>query len=140
MAISRVSGNQIATSTQAIITTLSFLNTNSVLRLPSGTTAQRPTGVSIGTLRFNSTIDQAEIYKADDGTGSAGLSPVAGGGPAIGTDSIIRTNHNRIQENLTVGPTANNGAEFTNGMSAGPISIDSGFTVTVESGAAWSVR
>ena len=140
MAISRVRGNQIATSTQAIITTLSFLNTNSVLRLPSGTTAQRPTGVSIGTLRFNSTIDQAEIYKADDGTGSAGWSPVAGGGPAIGTDSIIRTNHNQIQENLTVGPTANNGAEFTNGMSAGPISINSGFTVTVESGAAWSVR
>ena len=140
MAISRVSGNQIATSTQAIITTLSFLNTNSVLRLPSGTTAQRPTGVSIGTLRFNSTIDQAEIYKADDGTGSAGWAPVAAGGPAIGTDSIIRTNHNQIQENLTVGPTANNGAEFTNGMSAGPISIDSGFTVTVESGAAWSVR
>ena len=140
MAISRVSGNQIATSTQAIITTLSFLNTNSVLRLPSGTTAQRPTGVSIGTLRFNSTIDQAEIYKADDGTGSAGWAPVAGGGPSLGTDSIIRTNHNRIQENITVGPTANNGAEFTNGMSAGPISIDSGFTVTVESGAAWSVR
>ena len=140
MAISRVSGNQIATSTQAIITTLSFLNTNSVLRLPSGTTAQRPTGVSIGTLRFNSTIDQAEIYKADDGTGTAGWAPVAGGGPSLGTDSIIRTNHNRIQENITVGPTANNGAEFTNGMSAGPISIDSGFTVTVESGAAWSVR
>ena len=140
MAISRVSGNQIATSTQAIITTLKFFNTNSVLELPTGTTAQRPTGVSIGTLRFNSTIDQAEIYKADDGTGSAGWSPVAGGGPAIGTDSIIRTNHNQIAENLTVGPTANNGAEFTNGMSAGPISINSGFTVTVESGAAWSVR
>tara|TARA_B100000242_G_scaffold236822_1_gene176688 strand:- start:188 stop:610 length:423 start_codon:yes stop_codon:yes gene_type:complete len=140
MAISRVSGNQIATSTQALITTLKFFNTNSVLELPTGTTAQRPTGVSIGTLRFNSTIDQAEIYKADDGTGSAGWSPVAGGGPAIGTDSIIRTNHNQIAENLTVGPTANNGAEFTNGMSAGPISINSGFTVTVESGAAWSVR
>ena len=140
MALSRVSGNQIATSTQALITTLKFFNTNSVLELPTGTTAQRPTGVSIGTLRFNSTIDQAEIYKADDGTGSAGWSPVAGGGPAIGTDSIIRTNHNQIAENLTVGPTANNGAEFTNGMSAGPISINSGFTVTVESGAAWSVR
>ena len=83
MAISRVSGNQIATTTQAIITTLSFLNTNSVFRLPAGTTAQRPTGVSIGTLRFNSTIDQAEIYKADDGTGSPGWTPVAGGGPAL---------------------------------------------------------
>ena len=138
MAISRVSGNQIATSTQAIITTLSFLNTNSVLRLPAGTQAQRPTGVSVGTLRFNTDLDSAEIYKADDGTGSAGWTPVAGGGPSLGTDSIIRTNANTIAENISVGPSA--GAEFANGMSAGPITINSGFTVTVESGGAWSVR
>ncbi|AGH26375.1 hypothetical protein CPPG_00058 [Cyanophage P-RSM1] len=141
MAISRVSGNQIATSTQAIITTLSFLNTNSVLRIPVGTQAQRPTGVSVGTLRFNTDLDSAEIYKADDGTGSAGWTPVAGGGPSLGTDSIIRTNNNVIAENLTVGPTANGGdPKFTNGMSAGPITINTGFTVTVESGASWSVR
>ncbi len=138
MAISRVSGNQIATSTEAIITTLSFLNTNSVFRLPAGTQAQRPTGVSVGTLRFNSDLDSAEIYKADDGTGSAGWAPVAGGGPSLGTDSIIRTNANTIAENISVGPSA--GAEFANGMSAGPITINSGFTVTVESGGAWSVR
>ena len=138
MAISRVSGNQIATSTQAIITTLSFLNTNSVLRIPAGTQAQRPTGVSVGTLRFNTDLDSAEIYKADDGTGSAGWAPVAGGGPSLGTDSIIRTNANTIAENISVGPSA--GAEFANGMSAGPITINSGFTVTVESGGAWSVR
>ncbi len=138
MAISRVSGNQIATSTQAIITTLSFLNTNSVLRIPAGTQAQRPTGVSVGTLRFNTDLDSAEIYKADDGTGSAGWTPVAGGGPSLGTDSIIRTNNNVIAENISVGPSA--GAEFTNGMSAGPITINSGFTVTVESGGSWSVR
>ena len=79
MAISRISGNQISTSTNAIISTLSFLNTNSVLRVPAGTTAQRPTGVSVGTLRFNSTLDAAEIYKADDGTGSAGWAPISGG-------------------------------------------------------------
>ena len=138
MAISRVSGNQIATCTQAIITTLSFLNTNSVFRLPAGTQAQRPTGISVGTLRFNSDLDSAEIYKADDGTGSAGWAPVAGGGPSLGTDSIIRTNANTIAENISVGPSA--GAEFANGMSAGPITINSGFTVTVESGGAWSVR
>ena len=47
MAVKRISGNQIADSTQAIITTLSFLNTNSVFRLPAGTTGQRPTGVSL---------------------------------------------------------------------------------------------
>ena len=116
MAITRISGNQISDSTSAIITTLSFLSTNSVFRLPAGSTANRPTGVSVGTLRFNTSLDSAEIYKADDGTGSAGWSPVAGGGPSLGTDSIIRTNPTTISEDITVGPSAGN--EFANGMSA----------------------
>jgi len=137
MAISRISGNQISTSTAAILTTLSFLNQTSVLRIPSGTTANRPTGVSVGTIRFNTDTDAAEIYKADDGSGSAGWASVSGGGPALGDDSIIRTNANTISENITVGPTA--GSEFANGMSAGPIEISSGYTVTVESGGSWSI-
>jgi len=137
MAITKISGNQISQSTSAIITTLSFLSTNSVFRLPAGSTANRPTGVSVGTLRFNTSLDSAEIYKADDGTGSAGWSPVAGGGPSLGTDSIIRTNPTTISENITVGPSAGN--EFANGMSAGPITVANGYTVTVESGGSWSV-
>ena len=137
MAITKISGNQISQSTSAIITTLSFFSTNSVFRLPAGTTGNRPTGISVGTMRFNTSLDSAEIYKADDGTGSAGWSPVAGGGPSLGTDSIIRTNPTTISENITVGPTAGN--EFANGMSAGPITVANGFTVTVESGGSWSV-
>ena len=140
MAISRISGNQISTSTEAIISTLSFLNATSVLRVPSGTTAQRPTGVSVGTLRFNTDLDAAEIYKADNGTGSAGWAPISGGGPSLGQDSVVRTNANTISENLTVGPTAGGGAEYANGMSAGPITIANGFTITIEKGASWSVR
>ena len=62
---------------------------------------------------------------------------MSGGGPALGDDSIIRTNANTISENITVGPTA--GGEFANGMSAGPIEISSGYTVTVESGGSWSI-
>ena len=108
------------------------------MKIPTGTTAQRPTGVSVGTMRFNSSTDAAEIYKADDGTGSAGWASVSGGGPSLGDKSVIRTNAATIAENITVGPTA--GAEFANGMSAGPITINSGFTVTVESGGAWSIR
>ena len=138
MALSKISGNQVDTTTEAIITTLSFLNTNSVLRVPAGTQAQRPTGISVGTIRFNTDSDSAEIYKADDGTGSAGWTAISGGGPALGTDSIIRTNPTTIGENITVGPTA--GDEFANGMSAGPITIANGFTVTVETGGAWSIR
>lgn len=137
MAITKISGNQISQSTSAIITTLSFFSTNSIFRLPAGTTGNRPTGISVGTMRFNTSLDSAEIYKADDGTGSAGWSPVAGGGPSLGTDSIIRTNPTTISENITVGPTAGN--EFANGMSAGPITVANGFTVTVESGGSWSV-
>ncbi len=137
MALTKISGNQISQSTSAIITTLSFFSTNSVFRLPAGTTGNRPTGISVGTMRFNTSLDSAEIYKADDGTGSAGWSPVAGGGPSLGTDSIIRTNPTTISENITVGPTAGN--EFANGMSAGPITIGNGYTVTVESGGSWSV-
>ena len=137
MALTKISGNQISQSTSAIITTLSFFSTNSVFRLPAGTTGNRPTGISVGTMRFNTSLDSAEIYKADDGTGSAGWSPVAGGCPSLGTDSIIRTNPTTISENITVGPTAGN--EFANGMSAGPITIGNGYTVTVESGGSWSV-
>ena len=137
MAITKISGNQISDSTSAIITTLSFLNQNSVLRVPSGTTANRPTGVSVGTIRFNTDNDAAEIYKADDGTGSAGWASISGGGPSLGSDSIIRTNPTTISENSTIGPTA--GSEFANGMSAGPITIANGYTVTIESNGSWSV-
>ena len=137
MAITKISGNQISDSTSAIITTLSFLNQNSVLRVPSGTTANRPTGVSVGTIRFNTDNDAAEIYKADDGTGNAGWASISGGGPSLGSDSIIRTNPTTISENITIGPTA--GSEFANGMSAGPITIANGYTVTIESNGSWSV-
>mgnify|MGYP001397808650 FL=1 len=139
MAISRISGNQISTTTEAILTTLSFMNTNSVFKLPVGTTAQRPVGVTAGTLRYNSEIDNAEIYVNDIGDGTAGWAPVAGGGPSIGEDSVIRCNPSTIAENLTVGPVANNDAKYTNGFTAGPITIQSGYTVTIENNAAWSV-
>ena len=139
MAISRISGNQISTTTEAILTTLSFMNTNSVFKLPVGTTAQRPVGVTAGTLRYNSEIDNAEIYVNDIGDGTAGWAPVAGGGPSIGEDSVIRCNPATIAENLTIGPVANNDAKYTNGFTAGPITINSGYTVTIENNAAWSV-
>ena len=138
MAVTRISGNQIATTTAAQIQSLTFSQGTSVLRIPASTTAQQPTGVSPGTIRFNTDNDAAEIYKADDGTGSAGWASISGGGPSLGSDSIIRTNPTTISENITIGPTA--GSEFANGMSAGPITIASGYTVTIETGAAWSVR
>ena len=52
------------------------------------------------------------------------------GGPSLGTGSIIRTNIDTISEDITI--PAN-----TNGMSAGPISIADGYTVTLEG--TWSI-
>ena len=54
------------------------------------------------------------------------------GGPSKGASSIIRTNANIISENITF--DAN-----TNGISAGPISVASGYTITVTNGTAWSI-
>lgn len=50
--------------------------------------------------------------------------------PYVGSNSIIRTNANNIAENITIDSD-------TNGMSAGPIQIDSGYTVTLNG--EWSI-
>ena len=50
--------------------------------------------------------------------------------PWVGSNSIIRTNSQNITENITI-------ESSTNGMSAGPIEIDSGYTVTVNG--EWSI-
>ena len=62
--------------------------------------------------------------------GSGVLTWAAGGGPSLGTASIIRTNAQTISENITISST-------TNGMSAGPITIADTYTVTVNGN--WSI-
>lgn len=138
MALTQINGNQISTTTRALIESLSFASANSVLQLPSGTTAQRPTGVAYGSIRFNTTLDTVEVWKSDsDGQGTDGWGSVGGGGPSRGRDSIVRTNRNYINENLTIGPSQ--GEQFSNGMTAGPVTINSGFTVTIDTNGSWSI-
>ena len=55
---------------------------------------------------------------------------VALGGPSLGLNSVIRTNANVINESITI--PAN-----TNGMTAGPVTIGDGYTVTVNG--TWSI-
>ncbi len=52
--------------------------------------------------------------------------------PSLGTASIIRTNAKVIAENITFAGTEN-------GMSIGPITVNSGYTVTVASGSTWVI-
>ena len=134
----KIIGNQIDQVTRAIIEALQVteqinlpaLNQSQVTAL--GTPAY-------GTLVYNSTEDMAQIYKQDAAQGVPGWDDVGGGGPSLGEDSIIRTNGKNIQENITVGATANGGPEFANGATIGPVQIDNGFTVTVENGATWNI-
>ena len=61
---------------------------------------------------------------------SAGNESAVGGSPYLGTDWIIRTNAQSIGEDITVPST-------TNGMTVGPVTISTGFTVTVDG--YWSI-
>ena len=52
------------------------------------------------------------------------------GGPSVGTNSLIRTNSQNVNEDVTISTT-------TNGLSAGPVEVLTGWTVTVDGN--WTV-
>ena len=82
-------------------------------------------------LKASNTPTNGYVLTAQSGnTGGMTWAEMTGGGPSLGTDSIIRTNGQTINENITIGST-------TNGMSAGPITIANNKTVTVNGN--WSI-
>tara|TARA_B100000902_G_scaffold320060_1_gene312492 strand:+ start:155 stop:1012 length:858 start_codon:yes stop_codon:yes gene_type:complete len=134
----KIIGNQIDQVTRAIMEALQVTEQINLPALNQAAVTALGTP-AYGTLVYNTTEDMAQIYKADAAQGVPGWDDVGGGGPSLGEDSIIRTNGKNIQENITIGSTANGGPEFANGATIGPVQIDNGFTVTVENGAAWNV-
>ena len=105
-------------------------NYTSALKIPVGTTAQRPGSPSTGQFRWNSTTGSAEIYD-----GSA-FSAVGGGGGATGGDNgdnaVFWENQLEVTHDYTI--TAARGAG-----SFGEITINSGKTVTIPSGSSWTI-
>ncbi len=100
------------------------------IRLPTGTTAQRPSvGVSTqGMMRYNTTLSKFEGYSYPAETWGT-LGGGAGGG---GADEIF------VENAMTV----TNDYELTSGKSAssvGPITVNSGVTVTIPSGQNWVI-
>ena len=96
------------------------------LDLPAGTTAQRSGSPNSGMIRFNTTLSTFEGYN-----GTAWGS-IGGGATGGGSDDIFYENGQTVTASYQL--TANK-----NAVSAGPITIDSGVTVTVPSGASWVV-
>jgi hypothetical protein len=95
--------------------------------LPNGTTAQRPSSTVEGQFRYNSQLDVFEGY-------SNGAWGQVGGGQMYGQAAIkaVFFNNTNIAEDITI-------KAGTNGGTFGPITIDNGFAVTVESGSTWTV-
>lgn len=96
------------------------------LDLPVGTTAQRPGTPNSGMIRYNSSLGQFEGY-----SGTA-WGQLGGGATGAGGDVVFLENGQTVTTSYTL--TTNR-----NAVSAGPITINAGITVTVPSGANWSI-
>lgn len=103
-----------------------LLTGTGVLDLPVGTTAQRPGSPTSGMIRFNTTLSQFEGYN-----GTA-WSQVGGGATGGGADTVFLENSNTVTTNYTLSTNKN-------AVSAGPVTINAGITVTVPSGASWVI-
>lgn len=134
----KIIGNQIDSSTVALMTSLTLSGN---FKLPALTTSNRPSSPNAGQMIFDTDLDNVVVWRLKTGPtkNTAAWAVVGAGGPSVGTNSIIRTNAPTISENITVGPTANGGAEYTNGFSGGPISLANGYTLTIENGASYVI-
>ena len=97
--------------------------------IPAGNNStDRPSPASAGYLRFNTTDTTFE------GWDGSTWGPIGGGGGASGggSDAVFYENGQNVTSDYTI--TASN-----NAMSAGPITIDSGVTVTIPSGSTWTI-
>lgn len=103
-----------------------LLSGTGVLDLPVGTTAQRPGSPTSGMIRFNTDLTQFEGYN-----GTA-WSSVGGGATGGGADQVFLENGNTVTTNYTL-------STGKNAVSAGPVTINAGITVTVPSGASWVI-
>jgi hypothetical protein len=103
-----------------------ILGTTTALELPDGTTAQRPGTPVNGMIRYNTTLNQFEGYKA------SAWGAIGGGATGGSSDDIFYENGQTVTTNYTL-------STGKNAMSAGPITINSGVTVTVPSGQSWTI-
>jgi hypothetical protein len=104
--------------------TLTF-SSNASVKLPIGTTAQRPGSPLGGMIRYNSDIDRFEGYTTAWGS-------IGGGATGGGTDEVFQENELIVTTNYTL-------STGYNAMSVGPITINSGVTVTIPSGQRWVI-
>lgn len=121
VAANNVSITTALTGNTATFTGNSQFNGTGALKVPVGTSGQRPTPAT-GQVRFNTTDTQFEGYNGSQWSSIGGAA--AGGAVYENKQSIIA--------NYTMSTNYN-------GESVGPIQIDSGVTVTIPSGSRWVI-
>ena len=102
-------------------TTFLFSSTGSI-EVPVGTTAQRPATPATAMFRYNTSLSQFEGY---NGSVWGGIGGGLGGGSILTNTTTVTVNSNI--------PTG------TNGFSVGPITTNSGVSVTVASNQRWVI-
>ena len=127
---STATGDVAATNVQAAIAELDTekvprTSTTGSARLPVGTSAQRDGTPAAGMIRYNSDLSSFEGY------GSA-WGAIGGGATGGGTDAWALEHDNTITTDYTIGTGKNV-------INAGPMTINSGVTVTVPTGSSWSI-
>lgn len=92
--------------------------------LTTGTTAQRPASPDAGMIRYNTQNEQFEGYSSSWGS--------LGGASGAGGDAVFYENDITVTTSYTI-------TSGKNAMSAGPITVSVGATVTVPAGSVWTI-
>ena len=113
-----------ATGTVTFSGQVNFTSTGAA-KLNVGTTGQRPTAVT-GMVRYNTTTGKFEGY------GATAWGALGGGATGGGADQVFVENGQTVTTSYTL-------STGFNAMSVGPITVASGVSVSVPSGARWVV-
>ena len=120
----------LATAASPTITGTADFDSNTAIKICDGTTAERPGSPAAGMFRYNTTLSQFEGYT--DAWGEIG----GGGGGATGGDSGANAVFWENQQNVTHDYSL---TAARNAGSFGPITIDSGKTVTIPANSQWTI-
>ena len=93
--------------------------------MPVGTTGERPAGANTGAFRYNSTLNQFEGY------GNTGWGAIGGGGAGAtggGSDEVFVENDQTATTSYTLSTNKNASV-------VGPLTVNSGVTITVPANA-----
>jgi hypothetical protein len=126
LAAGTTSGNAIEYTQFTTAFTNPTFTGNEFMLIPKGTTAQRPAVPVDGEMRYNTTTGQFEGYQG----GAWGQ--LGGGATGGGGDEVFVENARTVTTNYTL--STGKSAE-----SVGPITIDSGVTVTIPSDERWVI-